>query len=168
MKRLLFVLAALLSVPAVAQTAAAPNLAEMPAGQMLAQAYVVRGLDFFDKAKSDPNMVFETVADPKRTDALYLVVMFANPKKDQSGSARVTYNFSMTSPAGDKIDGPKDMVAGNGALSDAVQKTWIMAPQKIKIPLTATNPAGVYKFDVVVKDQISGTEYKSAVSLDIK
>jgi hypothetical protein len=167
MKHLIFALATLLSVPAVTQ-AAAPKLEELPAGALIAQAYVVRGKDYFEKVKADPKMTIESVSDGKRTDELYLAVMFANPSKDGQGIARVVYTFTMVYPDGTKQAGPKDLKGGDGPLSDAVQKTWVVANAKIKLPLTAQSPAGTYKFNVVVKDLNTGTEWPSDIAVDIK
>lgn len=168
MKHLLFAVAALLSVPVLTQAADAPDLASMPAGQILAQAYVVRGKDYFEKVKADKSMTIESVSDGKRTDALYLAVMFANPAKDGMGVARVTYTFTMVYPDGTKQPGGKDYKGGDGPLSDIVQKTWVVAGQQIKLPLDDKSPAGKYKFNVVVKDWISGTERKSDIEVMIK
>jgi hypothetical protein len=167
MKHLLFALAALLCVPVLTRAAGAPNLEDMPPGALLAQAYVVRGADYFDKVKADPKLSIESVTDAKRTDPLYLAVMFANPGKDPTGIARVTWTFTMTYPDGQKQAGPKELKGGDGPMSDAVQKTWVVANSKVKLPLSAASPAGVYKFDVTVKDMNTGTEFKSAISVKI-
>lgn len=168
MKHLLFAAAALLSVPVLTQAADAPDLATMPAGQLLAQAYVVRGKDYFDKVKADPKMTIESVSDGKRTDELYLAVMFANPAKDNLGVAKVTYTFTMVYPGGTKQPGGKEFKGGDGPMSDAIQKSWVVASQKIKLPLDDKSPAGPYTFNVVVKDGISGTERKSDITVVIK
>jgi hypothetical protein len=167
MKHIIFAVAALLSAPIVAQAADAPDLSALQPGQMLAQAYVVRGKDYFDKVKADPKMTIETVTDGKRTDELYLAVMFANPSKDNQGIARVYYTFTMVYPDGTKQPGPKDLRGGDGPLPDTLQKTWIVGSYKQKLPLTSNSPAGVYKFNVIVKDMNSGVEYKSDISVKI-
>jgi hypothetical protein len=169
MKHLIFAAAVLLGAPIAAQAATdAPDISTLQPGQMLAQAYVVRGADYFDKVKADPKMTIESVSDGKRGEPLYLAVMFANPSKDDKGIAKVTYTFTMTYPDGTKQPGPKELKGGDGPMPDSVQKTWVVANAKIKLPLTEASPAGIYKFDVVVKDMNSGTEYKSAIAVDIK
>ena len=158
--------------PAVAPAAApaegaAPAPADLEPGKILAQAYVVRGADFFDKLKSQPDMKVESVTDAKRTDPLFLAVMFYNPAKDQSGIARVTYSFTMTYPNGQTQASPAALKAGEGPLPDNVQKTWMATSQRVRLPLNPQSPAGLYKFAVVVKDQISGFEYKSNIEINI-
>jgi hypothetical protein len=168
MKHLLLALAALLCVPALSRAAGAPNLEDMPAGALLAQAYLVRGADYFDKVKADPKMAIESVTDGKRGDPLYLAVMFANPAKDATGIARVTWTFVMTYPDGQKVNGPKELKGGDGPMSDAVQKSWVVANQKIQVRLDDKSPVGNYKFEVTVKDMMSGTEFKSTITVPIK
>ena len=149
MKHLLFALAALLCVPALSRAASSPNLEDMPAGALLCQAYLVRGSDYFDKVKADPKMSIESVTDGKRGDPLYLAVMFANPSKDATGIARVTWTFTMTYPDGKKVSGPQGLKGGDGPMSDAVQKSWIVANQKIQVRLSDQDPAGTYKLSLI-------------------
>lgn len=169
MKHLLFAVAALLCLPVGARAGTATKLEDLPDGALIGQAYVVRGVDFIDRAKADPKMVIESVADGKRTDALYLIVMFANPSKDGMGVARVTYTFTMIYPDGTKqASGTTPLKGQEGALPAALQKTWVFATAKAKLPLNDKSPVGTYKFNVVVKDMISGTEWPSDIEVMIK
>lgn len=168
MKHLIFAVAALLGAPLVALAADAPELSSLQPGQMLAQAYLVRGADYFEKVMANPKMTIESVTDAKRGDPLFLQVMFANPSKDNLGVAKVTYTFTMVYPDGTKMAGPKEIKGKDGPLSDAIQKTWVVATGKIQIKLDDKSPAGTYKFNVVVKDMNTGVEYKSDISVVIK
>ncbi len=170
MKHLLFTAAVLLSLPVAARAAGAPpKLEELPAGALIAQAYVVRGADFIERAKADPKMLIESVLDAKRTDALYLIVTFANPSKDGMGVARVAYTFTMVYPDGTKLASGTTALKGlEGPLPAALQKSWMFASAKAKLPLNDKSPTGTYKFNVIVKDMMSGTEWPSDIEVTIK
>jgi hypothetical protein len=97
---------------------------------------------------------------------MVLVVIYSNPAKDKDGNVNVTYDLEIIKPDGSVSEFLPDIVCLKGPLKGQADKLSLSQTQ-LKWVAEAADPPGLWKFKVVLKDNVRGTNLPLEASLKI-
>lgn len=97
---------------------------------------------------------------------MVMVVIYSNPAKDRDGNVNVTYDLEIIKPDGSVSEFLPDIVCMKGPLKGQSAKLNLSQTQ-LKWGAEAADPPGLWKFKVILKDNVRGTQLPLEASLKI-
>jgi len=118
--------------------------------------------------KLDPQKKIDAVT-LRSDEEVSLYVSYRAPARDAKGWAKVTYRFSLTLTDGTiKGSNPEDTLAGEGEISDEHANQWAVSRGKITLSFDETEPCGIYRCRVVIKDHVGKQEITCITNVHLK
>lgn len=125
-------------------------------GDLGVQLWMTAGKEFYTQWKSHQAKNLLAVKRALRNTPVSTVLFFTGETPDAKGLYNVNYDIKVSRPDGTVYGSQNNVVALNGALpKGADNQDWQVAKNYIAINIDPEDPAGLYKVDVFVTDQVT-------------